>query len=346
MKRKRYLNFLLPFSLGCMTGALIQLSLNQRSCITLAENTARVLFTYPKQFRELGFVECERQIVELIDTAQSSIYAQSYNWTSVPIAKSLIRAKERGVQVFVLLDKSNDSQSPEAMEILLQNSIPVRIRKISGISHNKVMVLDEQIVITGSYNFTKSANERNDENILIVSNNELAKQYLNNWKKCNEYSFLPGSYSNYTEKLWDNKAGYRPDKSSHSIKDYIDQAKQSIYIVVGIGDTLPNQIAELLEQARKKGLEVKVLQQIKASEDLVKYKMNSLNIKVIFGSGKITSVLVDGNLEIILTRDEKTGELIPKKVIKSNARSIKFERDWKTKAKRVVVSEKRNNRYN
>jgi len=344
MFKKKYLNLFLSFAGGCVVGALMQLALHQNSCIELTENSAKALFTSPKQFREIGFVECEKYIVDLINKTRSSIYVQSYHWTSMPMAKALIEAKKRGVQILVLLDKSNDANPPEAMEILLQYSIPVRIRRISGISHNKVMVLDEQILITGSYNFTKSANERNDENILIVNNKELASQYIKNWNKCNQNSVTPGSYGDTKERQWDSKVGYRSDKSIYTIKDYINQAKESIYIAIGPGNMLPDSMVKLLEIAHKAGLDVKILHQIRSSSEQINYSYTLLNIRTILGSSKLTTMIIDGNLEIILTKDEKSGELLPKKVTKSSARYIKFNRDWQVKSKQLIPKSQ-NTRY-
>ena len=51
-----------------------------------------------------------------------------------------------------------------------------------AIAHNKVMILDDEIVITGSFNFTKAAEERNAENLLIIRSKELAARFLANWR--------------------------------------------------------------------------------------------------------------------------------------------------------------------
>ena len=57
-----------------------------------------------------------------------------------------------------------------------------------AIAHNKVMVLDGKTVITGSFNFTKAAEEKNAENLLILENAELAKIYMENWEKHRKHS--------------------------------------------------------------------------------------------------------------------------------------------------------------
>jgi phosphatidylserine/phosphatidylglycerophosphate/cardiolipin synthase-like enzyme len=59
---------------------------------------------------------------------------------------------------------------------------------IQAIAHNKIIIVDEKIVLTGSFNFSKAAEERNAENLLIINNPEIAKLYIENWGKHREHS--------------------------------------------------------------------------------------------------------------------------------------------------------------
>jgi phosphatidylserine/phosphatidylglycerophosphate/cardiolipin synthase-like enzyme len=154
-----------------------------------------VLFTYPKSFRSLKFIECERKIIRLINDAQRSVYVQSYSFTSKNIVQALITAKKRGVDVQLLLDKENEIKPSDGLLKLISTGLPVKIRRIPGIAHSKIIIIDEQIVQTGSYNYTRNANERNDENIIILYNSPaIVKLYLENWHKCNlEASYVWGS---------------------------------------------------------------------------------------------------------------------------------------------------------
>lgn len=65
---------------------------------------------------------------------------------------------------------------------LVNANVSVRIDKVAGIAHNKVIIIDEQKVITGSFNFTNAADKRNAENVIIINNKSVAKEYLNNWQ--------------------------------------------------------------------------------------------------------------------------------------------------------------------
>jgi phosphatidylserine/phosphatidylglycerophosphate/cardiolipin synthase-like enzyme len=59
----------------------------------------------------------------------------------------------------------------------------VRQDGIGGLMHHKVFIIDNQIVITGSYNFSRSAEERNDENILVIYNTDIAQEFLKEFKR-------------------------------------------------------------------------------------------------------------------------------------------------------------------
>jgi phospholipase D len=124
---------------------------------------------------------CAKVISNLISKAKESLYVQAYGITSNEIVDKLVAAHVRGVKVRVLLDKSNLSDKYSKMQQMIDSGIDVSIDKVSGIAHNKVIILDESKVITGSFNFTKSADTRNVENVIIVNDKEVASKYLQNW---------------------------------------------------------------------------------------------------------------------------------------------------------------------
>lgn len=124
---------------------------------------------------------CGKVIADLISKANESIYVQAYGITSTEIVDELIYAHGRGVKVRVLLDKSNLQDRYSKMKLLQDAGIDVSIDKVPGIAHNKVIIIDLQKVITGSFNFTKSADSRNIENVIIVNDREIAERYLQNW---------------------------------------------------------------------------------------------------------------------------------------------------------------------
>jgi phospholipase D len=101
--------------------------------------------------------------------------------SSTVIANALIKAKQKGLVVEIILDKSNLSQNYSQINELKDNGIVVAIDRVPGIAHNKVMIIDKTKVITGSFNFTAAAETRNAENVIIVNDKEIANKYLENW---------------------------------------------------------------------------------------------------------------------------------------------------------------------
>lgn len=127
-------------------------------------------------------------IVQALGQAQKSVYVQAYSFTSPPIAKALTQAHGRGVTMGVILDKSNATDKYSVADFLVQAGIPTFIDSARGIAHNKVMVIDEHLVITGSFNFTRAAERDNAENLLVIDDAELAARYLENWRLHAEHS--------------------------------------------------------------------------------------------------------------------------------------------------------------
>jgi phosphatidylserine/phosphatidylglycerophosphate/cardiolipin synthase-like enzyme len=126
---------------------------------------------------------CTEAVVKALGGAKKKVLVQAYSFTSAPIAKALVDAKRRGVDVEVILDKSQKSEKYSGATFLANEGIPTFIDSAHRIAHNKVMVIDDREVITGSFNFTKSAEEGNAENLLDITHaSDLAKQYTENWK--------------------------------------------------------------------------------------------------------------------------------------------------------------------
>ncbi|MDA8254763.1 MAG: phospholipase D family protein [Betaproteobacteria bacterium] len=146
-----------------------------------ATGTVEVLFT--------PWDDAEGAIIRVLGKARDSIHVQAYLLTSRSIAKALQEAKARGVAVEVLADremlvKSDKSLLPQLREA----GIPVWLETRYAAAHNKLLLIDaageQAIVITGSYNFTWSAQARNAENLLILRGNPaLARRYLDNWRR-------------------------------------------------------------------------------------------------------------------------------------------------------------------
>jgi phosphatidylserine/phosphatidylglycerophosphate/cardiolipin synthase-like enzyme len=130
-------------------------------CITAQEKPSWNVHFSPKG-------GCTEAIIRELDEARTSILVQAYNFSSAPIAKALLNCHKRGVKVEAILDKSQKKQKYSSATFLLNAGIQVRIDSAHPIAHNKVMVIDGETVITGSFNFTRQAEEKNAENLLLM----------------------------------------------------------------------------------------------------------------------------------------------------------------------------------
>jgi phosphatidylserine/phosphatidylglycerophosphate/cardiolipin synthase-like enzyme len=134
-----------------------------------------------------GQTSCEAEIVKAIDGAERSLLVQAYGFTDPAIIHAIGNAEKRGVRVRAILDKENrpkPGKSRYTGATYLRNAgVPVRIDDAVAIAHNKVMVIDGDLVIGGSYNYTKSAEARNAENVTFTRSACVAKLYSGNFER-------------------------------------------------------------------------------------------------------------------------------------------------------------------
>lgn len=125
---------------------------------------------------------CVTKVVAAIASAKTSIRLQAYGFTSVPILKALLDAKKAGVDVAIILDKTNLSPRYTGANTMLNATIPVWIDSKVAIAHNKVIIIDNHLVVGGSYNYTMSAEQKNAENVTFIDSPIIAGWYLQNWE--------------------------------------------------------------------------------------------------------------------------------------------------------------------
>src|SRR5947209_4766195 len=125
---------------------------------------------------------CQEAVVRELKKARREILVQAYSFTADPLTYALVDAKKRGVHVDVLLDKSNEVERYSDLRIFLDQGLHPLIDAHHAIAHNKVMIIDQKVLITGSYNFTNQAEDENAENLLIIKGHpELVAQYRQNF---------------------------------------------------------------------------------------------------------------------------------------------------------------------
>ena len=120
-------------------------------------------------------------VVRELNAAQTQVLMQAYSFTSAPIAQALVEAHKRGkhgVKILAVLDASNQTGKYSAATFLHNAGIQPLIDAEHAIAHSKVMVIDSTTIITGSFNFTKAAEEKNTENLLVIKDApELVQAY-------------------------------------------------------------------------------------------------------------------------------------------------------------------------
>ena len=134
-----------------------------------------------------GPESCARQIADLVNVATLSVRVQAYYLTHPLILRAIIAAKTRGLEVGVILDKSQDRRESTrsrytAATYLTNAGVTVWIDDAPAIAHNKVVILDDRLVLTGSFNFTKAADTRNAENVVIIDSQIVASWFTRNWE--------------------------------------------------------------------------------------------------------------------------------------------------------------------
>ncbi|AKM33443.1 endonuclease (plasmid) [Pandoraea faecigallinarum] len=140
------------------------------------------------QVVEVGFspeAGAEALVLKVIAAANTSIRLAGYSFTSPTVVRALLDAKQRGVDVAVVVDDkgTRSTTSRQALNLLVNAGIPTRTVSVYAIHHDKYIVIDGLHVETGSFNYTASAATRNSENVLVLWNYPtLAAQYLAHWQ--------------------------------------------------------------------------------------------------------------------------------------------------------------------
>lgn len=135
------------------------------------------------------------QIIPLVNKSKTSIYMPTFLITHRELTSALISAKKRGVKIKVIIDAANASNKYSKHQQLRDNGIEVKVENYAGKMHSKTIIIDEKYVIMGSMNFSRSGEEKNDENTVILDNPQIAKflikQFNIIWEK------IPNKYLKY-----------------------------------------------------------------------------------------------------------------------------------------------------
>jgi phosphatidylserine/phosphatidylglycerophosphate/cardiolipin synthase-like enzyme len=125
----------------------------------------------------------EDAILPVVLGAQSSIRFLAFSFTDYPLAQAMIDRAAAGVSAAGVYEKFGSETDAAEMDTLLCGGVPVRQDGNSGFMHNKLIIIDDRIVITGSLNFSTNAEDNNDENVIIIDNPEIAQLYVQEFER-------------------------------------------------------------------------------------------------------------------------------------------------------------------
>lgn len=164
------------------------------TCVFLLRSLRRALHDLPSiavYFSPKG--GCLDAIAYELKKARREVLVQAYSFTADPITYGLVEAKKRGAHVEILLDRSNEQESYSDLRILLEHGLTPLIDAQHAIAHNKIMIIDRRVLITGSFNFTRQAEVENAENLLIIKGHpELVSLYRQNFQAHRAHCQPPG----------------------------------------------------------------------------------------------------------------------------------------------------------
>mgnify|MGYP001364631795 FL=1 len=127
--------------------------------------------------------DCENAIVSCIKNAKHSVKICVFTISENLITNEIIAAKERGVSVTIITDNDKLNDKGSDIRWLADEGIRIRIDESSGHMHHKFCIVDKETLLTGSYNWTKSAADRNQENLLVTEDSKMVRAYLNEYEK-------------------------------------------------------------------------------------------------------------------------------------------------------------------
>ena len=140
------------------------------------------------QYAFTGNDHADEMIIAVIDSSRHQVLVQAYSLTHRRITDALIRARNRGIEVAVMVDQEQAQANPAMVRELARAAVPLLFDSQHAAAHNKIIVIDaghgDCAVVTGSFNFTYAAQHRNAENALVLRGNPpLCEAYFNNWRR-------------------------------------------------------------------------------------------------------------------------------------------------------------------
>jgi phosphatidylserine/phosphatidylglycerophosphate/cardiolipin synthase-like enzyme len=151
---------------------MIKIFLLMMVCLVPSVGTAQEIKVY---FSPNG--GCQQAVISEIKKATQTIDIAMYYLSSRQIAQALAQALDNNVRVRIVLDQGQEIEPASKSSYLVKHGFDIRYHLGFGLMHNKFAVFDGKSLITGSFNWTSTAEERNEENLLIISDDNTIKVY-------------------------------------------------------------------------------------------------------------------------------------------------------------------------
>lgn len=164
-----------------MRQTLVLLSVLFAACLSFASEPAVTTAEAQVWFSPAG--GARDAILESIADAKKEILVGAYKLEDEIVADALVKAKERGVAVSVLMDKKKSRYKKSLRNWLVKGGVSVYTDGEHFLYHNKVMIIDRSVILTGSFNYKEDAETSNAENLLRLRSPELARKYAEDWQK-------------------------------------------------------------------------------------------------------------------------------------------------------------------
>jgi phosphatidylserine/phosphatidylglycerophosphate/cardiolipin synthase-like enzyme len=127
--------------------------------------------------------QCDNLLINLISQARKSVYVAIYSFTRDSLARALIDAKKRGVEVKVVIEEENAYGQGSDYQMLKDAGIDIRLDGNPALMHHKFMIVDGELVVTGSYNWSTAAEDRNDENFVVIRDKEVVDRFTQEFNR-------------------------------------------------------------------------------------------------------------------------------------------------------------------
>ncbi len=126
--------------------------------------------------------DCAPKIIDLLREAERTADICVFTITDNRISKEILRAHQRGLKVRIITDNDKAFDRGSDVQDLEEAGVPVRVDKTDHHMHHKYAVFDRKVVLTGSYNWTRSADHYNHENILVTDDRRFATAFIHSFE--------------------------------------------------------------------------------------------------------------------------------------------------------------------